>query len=290
MPRALKRKRLTTAELAELEAAIIAEVESEYPQSVRHIFYALCYLANVQKLESGYRRIQRLALNLRKQGRLPYERIADGTRYRIKPNTYGSMEEAINETARFYRQALWRDSDVYVEVWCESDSMAGVLGPVTNRYDISLMSSRGFSSHTFLHQAGVEMTSIGKPTFVFYIGDYDPSGMLIGENIEKHLRNFAPTIDIHFERLLIMPDQIEEFDLPTKPVKHSTHSRRFSGTQTVEAEAMPAGQTRDILEQAILRHIDAREIEVLNVVEDEERQALNVFRLDWMEQHGGLPL
>lgn len=286
MPRALKTKRLTNAQLAELEVAILAEVESEHPQTVRHVFYRLCHLETIGKSENGYRRIQRLVLNLRKAGRLPYSWISDGTRYRIKPTTYGSVSEAIADTARFYRRSLWRDSGVYCEVWCESDSIAGVLDPITDQYDISLMSSRGFSSHTFLHQAGVELTEVDKPAFIFYVGDFDPSGMLIGENIAKRLREFAPGIEIEFERLLINPEQIEEYDLPAKPVKRNSHAHNFRDSRAVEAEAMPAGQTREILEQAILQHVDTRELEVLEVAERDERRMLHLFRRDWIDEHG----
>ena len=281
------RRRLTRTDIAELEEAILEEVRSEHPQTVRHVFYRLCHLDAVGKTVSGYRRIQRLVLKLRKEGRLRYSWIADGTRFRIKPQTYDSISEAISETARFYRRSLWRDSDVYVEVWCESDSIAGVLRPITEEYDISLMSSRGFSSHTFLYRAAIEMRYIGKPVFVYYIGDWDPSGALIGKHVIDRLREFAPGIEIEFERLLINPDQIEEFDLPTKPVKESSHSKSFRDNRAVEAEAMPAGQTREILENAILRHVSERELEVLEIAEAEEKSALALFRSKWEEEHGG---
>jgi len=274
------RYRLSKSDQEELEQSIIDAVTEEHPQSVRHVFYQLCHLPSVGKTESGYRRIQRLVLNLRKQGRMRYSWIADGTRYRIKPTTYGSVEEALEETARYYRRALWRDVDVYVEVWCESDSIAGVLDPITDRYDISLMATRGFSSHTFLHAAGVELTGIGKPTYIYYVGDWDPSGKLIGETVASHLRNFAPSIDIEFERLLINPEQIEAYSLPTKPTKHSSHSRGFGDSRTVEAEAMPAGQTREILENAILQHIDEHQIDIIKTAEYEEKEILRLIKID----------
>ena len=284
MTSSVKRRR-TNAQLAELEDLMVAEVEEEHPMTVRHLYYRLCHLTLVGKTEAGYRCIQRLALNLRKEGRIPYEWISDGTRYRIVPSTYDSIEEALKETADFYRRDLLRGLDDYLEIWCESDSIAGVLEPITDRYAVSLMSSRGFSSHTFLYRAAMEMQAIGKPTFVYYIGDYDPSGQLIAENIIRRLREFAPDIDIEFERLLITRNQIERFDLPAKPIKHSTHSARFDDHRAVEAEAMAASRTRAILESAINRHIDKHALEVIQVAEQDERRALNMFRHDWIAEH-----
>jgi hypothetical protein len=71
--------------------------------------------------------------------------LANNTRWRRKPQTYGSIQEAIRETARFYRQALWRDLEVYVGVWLEKEALAGVLVEVTDEYDVPLMVTRGLA-------------------------------------------------------------------------------------------------------------------------------------------------
>jgi hypothetical protein len=42
-----------------------------------------------------------------------------------KPTTFDSIDEALRETARLYRKALWRDADAYIEIWCEKDALAG---------------------------------------------------------------------------------------------------------------------------------------------------------------------
>jgi hypothetical protein len=33
-----------------------------------------------------------------------------------KPTTFDGVEEALQETARLYRNALWRDAEVHVEL------------------------------------------------------------------------------------------------------------------------------------------------------------------------------
>jgi hypothetical protein len=42
-----------------------------------------------------------------------------------KPRTFDNVE-ALQETARLYRKALWRDAEVTVEVWCEKDALGAV--------------------------------------------------------------------------------------------------------------------------------------------------------------------
>ena len=64
---------------------------------------------------------------MRQAGDLPYGWLADNTRWQRKPRTFGSIQEALDETAQFYRKALWDDADSYVEIWLEKDALAGVV-------------------------------------------------------------------------------------------------------------------------------------------------------------------
>jgi hypothetical protein len=80
---------------------------------------------------------------MRRAGSLPYDWLADSTRWQRKPRTFGSVEEALEDTARLYRKALWADADAYVEIWLEKDALAGVVYPVTEKFDVPLMVARG---------------------------------------------------------------------------------------------------------------------------------------------------
>ena len=86
---------------------------------------------------------------------------------------------------------------------------------------------------------------------IFYIGDYDPSGVLIDVAIERELRgHLKDGIDLQFIRIGITKEQIEEYDLPTKPRK-TTEKRSPHILETVEAEAMPAAVMRRLLRENI---------------------------------------
>jgi hypothetical protein len=95
-----------------------------------------------------------------------------------------ALATSLTELRRNYRQDLWVRSDVYVEVWCEKDALARVLMPVTREYDVPLMVARGFSSETFAQSAAETMVETGKPCYVYYVGDFDPSGWQIARTLE----------------------------------------------------------------------------------------------------------
>ena len=141
----LKRHRRSNAELTEINDAIIEIAQAEQPVTVRGLFYRVMSRGLVPKTDkadkaagipSGYGIVQRQALKLRRAGDLPYGWITDGSRLRLKPRTFSSAAAALKNTARMYRQDLWIDQDVHVEVWSEKDAIRGVVYPVTAEYDV----------------------------------------------------------------------------------------------------------------------------------------------------------
>jgi hypothetical protein len=142
------RPRATAAEMEDCARFLIDYAARHGPVTVRQLYYRAEVegLPGLDKTDSSYDKIQRQVLLLRRAGRLPHSDIADLTRWMRKPRTFDSVEEALQETARLYRKALWRGAEVTVEIWCEKDALAGVIYPVTELYDVPLMVARGYSS------------------------------------------------------------------------------------------------------------------------------------------------
>lgn len=258
--------------------AIYTTLEAQHPATIRGLFYSLVSQGAIRKTETEYKStVVRLAAEMRRDGTLPYEWIADNTRWMRKPDTWGSIEEALRDTARLYRRSLWRDADAYVEVWLEKDALAGVIFAETSVYDVPLMVTRGYASLTFLHSAAEEIRYRNRPTFIYYLGDHDPSGIDIPKKVESELRRMAPEVEITFTRLAVNPDQIEAMRLPTRPTKGTdTRSRGFAG-ESVEVDAIPAPTLRFMVESAIVQHLDPDEVGLLEQIEAEERTTLHGF-------------
>jgi hypothetical protein len=242
---------------------------------VRQVFYQATVQGLVPKSEAGYAIVKHDLGLMRKAGDLPYEWLADNTRWQRKPQTWDSIEEALDATARFYRKSLWRDADAYVELWLEKDALAGVVYPVTELYDVPLMVARGYASLSFLHSAAEYINGLSIPAFIYHCGDFDPSGVNAGEKIEETLREMAPDAEIIFERLAVTPEQIAAWDLPTRPTK-TTDSRaaRFGSATSVELDAIEPNQLRQIVQDAIERHLPRQQLEVLLEAESSERATL----------------
>jgi hypothetical protein len=264
--------------MARIREAIYETLVLDNPATVRQVFYRLVSAGEIDKTEADYKTtVIRLLTEMRRAREIPFGWIADNTRWMRKPTTFDSLEDALQSTARTYRRALWQEQSVYVEVWLEKDALAGVLYEVTEEWDIPLMVTRGYPSLTYLHEAGESIAYEGKPAFIYYFGDYDPSGLDIPRKVEAGLREFAPKAEIYFERVAVTPEQIERWQLPTRPTKKTdTRSKNFEG-ESVEVDAIPSQDLRALVRECIDHHVDREVLSRVQMVEKSERETLHRY-------------
>ena len=102
--------------MARMDVALLEILAADHPQTVRGTFYQATVRGIVDKTEAGYRTVQRAPVPLRQRGLLPYGYIADSTRWMRKPRSFDGLEDALRESWRHYRRALWTSQRVNVEV------------------------------------------------------------------------------------------------------------------------------------------------------------------------------
>jgi hypothetical protein len=139
-------------------------------------------------------------------------------------------------------------------------------------------------SETFAWNIAAEWDEIAKPICAYYLGEHDPSGLQIEENLESKLRNFSDN-DFLWERIAVTDDQFDRPDLlgfPVKPtVQHKIRNRYTSdyGNRCVEIDALPASEVRELVRDTIERHINEREWLKLQETERLERESIRSLRL-----------
>jgi hypothetical protein len=271
----IKRHRATRAELEERRAALFDIVAEMRPMTVRQVFYQATVRGIVDKTENGYAKVQTDLADMRRDGELPYGWLADNTRWQRKPRTFNGVAEALEATAQFYRKSLWNDADSYVEIWLEKDALSGVVYPITNAYDVPLMVARGYASLSFLHSAADAINELDVPAYIYHLGDYDPSGVNAGEKIEETLIELAPDAEIFFERIAVLPEQIEAWGLPTRPTKATdSRAKTFGSDISVELDAIPPADLRALVLIAIEQHLPRDQFEILKAAEESERELI----------------
>jgi hypothetical protein len=281
---ALKRSRRTKAELDELHNAILTVCQEDHPLSVRGVFYRVMSAGAVEKSEKACAAVQREVLKIRRSGVLPYEWIADSTRWQVKRPSWDTAKDALDDAVASYRRALWRDQGVYVEVWSEKDAIASIVSPITNKWDVPLMIARGFASESFLWSTANTIRQHdedGDQVVIYQLGDHDPSGIAAWEHVQTRLRDFAPGVDIEFERLAVTESQIAAYDLQTRPTKITdSRAKNFIG-ESVEVDAIPSRLLRRIVENAIDSWIDDDALAATKMVEEQELEGLRAMAAGW---------
>ena len=252
--------------------------EQHHPVTVRQIFYRLSTLDAIPKTEQGYQAVSRLCTSMRRDGEIPYSFFLDHTRWVRRPTTHNTIQDALQDTALFYRKALWQDQAVVCEVWIEKEALTGVVFEVTSEFDVPLVPVRGYPSVTLL-QAAAELINtasrFGKKYHIFYFGDYDPSGVDIFRNISERLYEFSPQADLFISRQAVTEKQIRDMQLPSRPTKKTdTRSKGFSD-ESVELDAINPDKLREIVRDCIFSVLDQSALEHTLLIEKLEQESIN---------------
>ena len=271
------RKRRNQQEMETIKDAIYNFAQEMRPVSVRQIFYNLTTQNIVDKTKNGYEQVVSISGKMREDGELPFSWVADATRWMRKPDTHDTLMDALEITKETYRKNLWANQSVNVEIWIEKEALSGVVYPITARWDVPLMPTKGYPSKTFLYTSAEDLR-MDKTNYIYMLSDYDPSGVDLSRNTEATLRRYADDdCDITFERIAVTESQINEWELPSRPTKKSdARAKSFTG-ESVDLDAIPPDELRNLVSDSITQHIDDDNYQQLCEIESAERESLEVF-------------
>lgn len=274
-----KRQRRTGRELQTLDAQLVFLVHENKPCTVRQIYYRAVVHYLVSNDNRGYNLVQRRLLQLRRSGIIPYGSIEDNARSFYGGNRHTGPEAFMQHARYTYHLDYWQNEPINVEVWCESDSIAGTLRHiVTQEWGLRLYVARGFASETYLYNAGQAIQEDGRETFIYTLSDFDPSGITLAEDIAEKLEAFAGPVPVHVQRIALSREQVQLWDLPTHPVKATdSRGKRFKrehGDRVCDLEAVPPRELRNLVSKSIGEHVDPRKIQAAKRDEALQREAM----------------
>lgn len=277
----IKKVRRTNADLANvLEWVKWVLADEGEVMSIRHLFYRLVGHNAIAKTEKDYARlVQRLAY-WRRSGDVPWSAFTDSTRWHISETTFDSVNDALTDCVTTYRRNLWREQSCYLECYCEKDACAGIIAKVAGPFGVPVFVARGFASLSSLYSAAETFKAAiakGKRCIIYHFGDYDPSGVKAGESMVNAFRDDFK-VKVEFHRAAVTQEQIKRLKLPTRPTKASTHSKGWTGGESVELDTMPIKEVHALVERCITKHIDQRTWEQAKLTEKLERETLNQYQ------------
>jgi hypothetical protein len=256
-------ERLINATIGELNTY----VPTYGPMTVRQIFYRLVSTVAFPKQEKDYKRLCEILQKARRGRLIGFDQIRDDGDTIELPEGYASLGHFISNV-RYWGEnyELRKDLGQPIRqlVMVEAAGMVPQIVRTASRFGAEVRSAGGFNGVTGKYELArnivEEADDNGRPTRVLHIGDFDPSGEHVFSSLEEDVEAFVLGLGgsssiVDFERVAVIEPHIAVYGLPTAPPK-PTDQRSFSGTATVQAEALTPAQMAALLEQALLRGWD----------------------------------
>src|SRR5262245_32389527 len=112
-----RRARRRRADIDDIKRAILDVIRDDPPMTVRQVFYQLVARGVIEKTELAYQgTVIRLMTDMRLNGRLPYAWVVDESRRVRITETYDSVQDALKQTAQFYRRSALKEAPEYLEI------------------------------------------------------------------------------------------------------------------------------------------------------------------------------
>lgn len=271
---------------------VIDEYHDQLPLTGRQIFYRLVGAHGYAKTERDYKALLEKIVRARRAGIVPWGAIRDDGTSRLAPWGYDSPEEFIDslkDSADAYKRDRTTSQEYTIEVWVEAAGMVPQVQRIAEPLGAAVVSSGGFNSVTAKYQAAqraCRADSDGRSFVVLHVGDHDPSGVSIFDNLSRDVSAMCEDLGYpapEFVRVAITADQAIDRDLESAPPKRSDgRSANWSGP-TWQCEALPPDELADILRDAIEGWVD---MDILDDILDDERREREAIRvqldaIDW---------
>jgi hypothetical protein len=238
---------------------VLDEYEDHLPLTIRQIYYRLVAKGVLDKTDHQYQNLIDYLGRARRAQLIPFSAIRDDgfiERAGFDFTDLADAQDYFERLAAGARFDLQAGQPSRLVLWCEAQGMVPQLVAVARPFGVSVVSSGGFDSLTAKHDMAVKLSQ--EPHTVLHIGDHDVSGEDMHKALSEDLTAFTQAFmgGVEFERIAVTPEQIEQYDLPTQPVKPPKPSASGKVSKpklkfTVQAEALPPDVLAAVAREAI---------------------------------------
>jgi hypothetical protein len=264
--------------------AMRAVAKAAHPITGRGVGYKLFTFGLIPSMsQSDMQRVYRLLREGRERGTIPWNWIVDETRSMERVSTWSNPAEYAECVARSYRRDFWDQQPHRVQVWSEKGTVRGVLAPVLDRYAAGFLPVHGFTSATAAHD--IAKDDDGRPLYVLYVGDFDPSGMFMSEgDLPARFAEYGGH-HIRLRRIALTREQLS--GLPSFSASDKRKDPRYRwfhsnyGDRCWELDAMDPNDLRDCVEREIELLIEPVAWARCEIVNKAEQQSLKSILEKW---------
>jgi len=281
-----------------------------YVLTLRQLYYQLVTREVIANNLNEYRKLSVLLVEGRMSGVVDWAAIEDRLRQAESPSSWNSPGEILDSCIHSYARPRQQGQPVYIEVWVEKDALSEVLSRVTSPYHIPIMVNRGYSSASAMFEAFGRFDQAfrnDQAIRILYLGDHDPSGLNMVEDIEGRILEFffgsyftqgkrkerVPPeefrgrladqgLDFEIIPVALTREQVNKHRPPPNPAKMADpRADKYvseHGRKSWEVDALKPEILNRLLESAIAEHMDFNKYRKMLKAEIPDRVKLKKLR------------
>jgi hypothetical protein len=176
--------------IARAEAICDAYAAQGFSLTLRQLYYQFVSRGWIANKDSEYKRLGSIINDARLAGLIDWDHLEDRTRNVRDLTHWDSPASIMRAVAAQFRYESWNDQPMRVVVMIEKDALVGVIENVCQVNDVPFFSCRGYVSQSEMWAMArrfVGWIRNGQQPIVLHLGDHDPSGLDMSEDIDTRL-------------------------------------------------------------------------------------------------------
>jgi len=278
--------------------AICAEyLAQQFDLTLRQLYYQFVARGLFTNVQENYDLLGRVCVKAREHGLMDWRYLVDRTRNLVVVPHWETPADILASAAESFRLDKWADATHMVEVWVEKEALAGIIQRAAADVDTAAFPCRGYVSTSEVWVASQRIVSYiedGREVTILYLGDHDPSGLQMSDDITRRLELYvgghvgADVDKLHIKRIALTMAQINQYNPPpdfakTTDSRYRSYVNRTGQNQSWELDALDPNVLLALIEAEVLALRDESVWDAASAEEDEHRRLLGAVRDRWTQ-------
>ena len=264
---------------------IVTRYQAQYlTLTLRQLYYQLVAADEIPNNQNSYNQVKAALGNARLCGLIDWDGIVDRERGLRGWTTWRDAGSYLNSVAYGLRYDHWKDQDTRVEVWVEKKALESIVTRACSDFRVDHFACKGYASLTSLHDAANRIRrrgDKGQHTTILYLGDHDPSGLDMPEDVVRRLTTFGVDHYTELHRIALTRTQIDDHRPPPNFAKLSDSRYaayvREHGKDSWELDALDPQTLISLIRSEIAKYADQKPLDHTLLAESSDTEMLRAL-------------